>query len=44
MLLVVVDIVYKYGVMRRKPRENGGAVVAWSRPRWSSVPVPLWRV
>ena len=21
-----------------------GAVVAWSRPRWSSVPVPLWRV
>lgn len=23
-MLLVVDIVYKYGVMRRKPRENGG--------------------
>jgi hypothetical protein len=22
---------------------TGGAAMAWGRPRWSSVPVPLWR-
>lgn len=22
---------------------TGGAAMAWSRSRWSSVPVPLWR-
>lgn len=24
-------------------KENEGAAMAWGRPRWSSVPVPLWR-
>ena len=27
----------------KETKGERGAVVAWGRPRWSSVPVPLWR-
>lgn len=42
-VLLVVDIVCWRRSDTEGTKGNEGAAMAWGRPRWSSVPVFLWR-